>query len=273
MDRYADIIKRLPALAAEDSGIRFAGIIGSAARENTPADEYSDLDVLLATETPERWFSGEYPAALGNLRISFIEPTFCGGREYRCVYDADRDVDWIVLTPAQLQTALSEGVAAQVMNRGFRVLYDSGGFSEQLARCVETPVSAPEMTAEEFSNTVNDFFFHNLWAVKKLRRGELWKAELCVDGYLKNLLLRMLEQYCADSRDVWHDGRFLDRWAPPDVTEELKNCFSRYDPDGVLTALRHTCRLFARLARAVAEKKGFPYPEDAERCALEFIGS
>ena len=57
------------------------------------ADEYSDLDLFIVTNNTERWFSGEYPERFGNVSISFIEPTLGGGRERRCIYDEDKDVD------------------------------------------------------------------------------------------------------------------------------------------------------------------------------------
>jgi aminoglycoside 6-adenylyltransferase len=59
------------------------------------------------------------------VSISFIEDTLGGGKERRCIYDEDKDVDMIVLTPEQFEAAIKEGVAQWVMNRGYMVLYDS----------------------------------------------------------------------------------------------------------------------------------------------------
>ncbi|MBR4622737.1 MAG: aminoglycoside 6-adenylyltransferase [Ruminococcus sp.] len=273
-DRYGEIKNRLCRYAENDPDISAVIAVGSSTRENTPADEYSDLDLIIVTADPGKWFSGEYPALLGEISISFIEPTLGGGKERRSIYDGDKDVDMIVLTPEQFETALKEGVAAWVMNRGYRFLYGPGRWQEQAERFVSPVVSKPGMTEEDFLNTVGDFFFHNIWAYKKLMRGELWSAKMCIDSYLKQRLLRIIEQYqlVQEPADVWHDGRFLDRWADPSVTEELKNCFARYDVRDCKKALLATHELFARLAKHVAEKRGFAYPREAEACAARFIG-
>jgi hypothetical protein len=55
-------------------------IIGSYARTYSQVDAYSDLGIIIATEDPESWLYGEEPAKLGNMKISFVEPTFTGSK-------------------------------------------------------------------------------------------------------------------------------------------------------------------------------------------------
>ena len=272
-DRYHDIKQSLRRYAGQDGAIKAVAAIGSSTLPDVPADEYSDLDLIIVTDSPEGWYSGEYPEKLGNVSISFIEPTLGGGKERRCIYDGDRDVDMIIFTPRQFENALREGAAEWVMNRGYALLYDGGGYTELIPQFVSHGISRPVMTCEDFANTVNDFYFHNIWACKKLRRGELWSAKMCIDSYLKERLLKMIEEYqlCTADTDVWHDGRFLDRWADSSVLDELKNCFAHYDKEECRAALSATHRLFARLARAVADKRAFAYPEKAEECARAYI--
>ena len=272
--RYSEIKNCICAYAAENKAVRAVIAIGSSTREDVPADEYSDLDLFIVTEETEKWFSGEIPALFGKVSISFIEPTLGGGRERRSIYDDDKDVDMIILTPEQFDRALEEGVAGWVMNRGYKMLYDPDGYAERIPRYVRPEVSRSAMSADEFTNAVNDFFFHNIWARKKLLRGELWAAKMCIDAYLKKLLLGMAEEYritMTPGTDVWHDGRFFDSWAGEEVLEEMKNCFAHYDSEDCEKALSATHRLFSRLARAVTEKRGYTYPAEAEACAAAFL--
>lgn len=272
-DRYAQIKSRLAECAARDEDILAVAAIGSATRADLPADEYSDLDLIIVTEDAEKWYSGEYPEKLGSVSISFIEPTLGGGRERRCVYDDDKDVDMIIFTPAQFEKALADGVAEWVMNRGYSFIYGAQRYAAAVERFVKPAVSRPEMSEQEFCNLVNDFYFHNIWACKKLMRGELWSAAMCVDGYLKTRLLTIIEEYqiLATGADVWHDGRFLDRWADGVILEELKLCFARYDAVDCKAALDNTHSLFARLAAEVAQRRGFEYPAEAQTAAAEFL--
>jgi aminoglycoside 6-adenylyltransferase len=207
------------------------------------------------------------------VSISFIEDTIGGGKERRCIYDEDKDVDMIVLTPEQFEAAIKEGVAQWVMNRGYEVLYDSMDFTSLLEKYITHSVTSPFMTEDEFSNMVNDFYFHNIWASKKLKRGELWSAKTCVDSYLKNYLLRMLElyRYKTAGVDVWHAGRFLEKWAGEEILDELKRCFAHYDEEDVMKALIATCHLFEKVTRELADTEGFTYPEKACECAKAYL--
>ena len=212
---------------------------------------------------------------MGNVSISFVEPTLGGGKERRCIYDEDRDVDMIILTPEQFETAIKEGVAEWVMNRGYEVLYDSMDFTELLKTYIKPGRSEPCIDEAEFQNVVNDFYFHNIWAYKKLKRGELWSAKVCVDSYLKKHLLRMVElyRYKTAGVDVWHDGRFIEKWAGEEILDELKNCFAHYEEEDVLRALIATCRLFEKVTKELADAEGFAYPEKACSCAKAYLKS
>lgn len=217
--------------------------------------------------------SGEYPEKFGDVSISFIEPTLGGGKERRIIYDEDKDVDMILFTPEQFADNIKNGVAQWIMNRGYYVMYDSGRFTELIRQYVSNGHSAPEISETEYVNIVNDFYFHNIWACEKLKRGELWAAKMCIDAYLKNYLRKMIELYCFYQKgaDVWHDGRFLDRWADDDILMELKYCFAHYEKDDMLSALRETHNLFDRMSKAVAQILGYKYPQQAKKCAERFI--
>ena len=274
MDKYYQIKNKILESAESDDDIKAIIAIGSTTRSDVKADEYSDLDIFIVTANTEPWFSGEYPKRFGNVSISFIEDTLGGGKERRCIYDEDKDVDMIVLTPEQFEGAIKEGVAQWVMNRGYEVLYDVMDFTSLLKKYIIHSVTAPSITEDEFTNMVNDFYFHDIWAYKKLKRGEIWSAKNCVDSYMKRYLLRMIELYCSkvSGVDVWHDGRFIDNWADEEILSSLKECFAHYDKDDIKKALIKTHELFARITRELAEVEGYEYPNGAEKCAKSYLG-
>ncbi|MDE6719642.1 MAG: aminoglycoside 6-adenylyltransferase [Treponemataceae bacterium] len=274
MEKFYDIKKRILEHAEKDADIKAIVAIGSSTRKNVKADEFSDLDLFVITSNVEKWHSGEYPKLFGKLNISFIEPTLGGEKEIRCIYDDDKDVDMIIFTSEHFEVLVKEGVAECVMNRGYDVLYDSMGCAELLEKHIKQGFSNPEISEAEFVNIVNDFYFHNIWASKKLKRGELWSAKMCVDSYLKNRLLKMLELYRYKSCgiDVWHDGRFLEKWAGDEIIEELKMCFARYDEKDVRNALIATCKLFEKISEELAAIEGFEYPAQAKNCAKVYLG-
>jgi len=274
MDRYKEIRERLYSLAESDEKIKAMIIVGSSARTYSVADEYSDLDVIIVTEEPEAWLHGEYPARLGNIKISFIETTFTGIKERRILYEGDLDLDLVVLTPEQFMDIGVNGPGNEVLNRGYVVLHDAMGITGLLEDFVKPVVKHDLLPMEDFINMVNDFLFHVVWAAKKIQRGELWTAKMCIDSYLKNYLLRVIEMYaiCVNKADVWHNGRFLEEWADEAILRELKLCFAHYDKQDMITVLISTHKLFSKLAGKVAGYCGYSYPDEADIYTGEYLG-
>lgn len=272
-DKYLKIKQHLLLLAEKRAEIKAVVAIGSSTRSDVLADEYSDLDLIIATDDTNSWLYGNLVAELGDVKVSFVEPTLGGGMERRVLYGGWLDVDMIVFTTEQFLNAVNDGTANWVMNRGYCVLHDRIGATELLKQKITLEIHKPDFSENEFQNLANNFYFHTVWAAKKLLRGELWSAKMCLDSYLKNLLLKVLEVHAATKNhaDVWHDGRFLDRWADEKVRMELKNCFAHYDKSDMKNALKSTHRLFARITKETAALKSFAYPNEAEKFSNEFL--
>ncbi len=264
-DRYSEIKRRMLDIATADKSIKAIVAIGSSTRSEVKADEYSDLDLLIATDDTESWLYGNTPDKLGEIKISFVEDSLGGTKERRILYDNALDVDMIVFTPEQFKNVIKEGVAEWVCNRGYSVLYDTMDFGILLAENVSRKTNHNVLTESEYINIVNDFCFHIVWASKKILRGELWTAKMCIDAYLKNHLLKMIEMYsvCKYKTDVWHDGRFLDRWADDNIKNTLPKCFAHYEKEDMISALSETKALFTKTAKETAEIIGYHYPENA----------
>lgn len=275
MERFGEVKRRLLELAKDNGDIKAIIEIGSQTRSSQPADQYSDLDIILAAEQPEKYlYGGEEAGRLGEIQISFVEPTLAGAMERRMLLEGSLDVDMVVITPERLEGAIASGELAGITGRGFRVLFDRMGVSGSLPD--GTGTAAWEMPSDaEYDNMVNDFWFHIVWTAKKLRRGELFTAVMCVDGYLQHLLLRMTELYekCrrGERYDVWHNGRLLELWAGEDVTRGLEGCFARYDREDIASALHASAVLYSRLSRACGSALGYRYPERAENYAQKML--
>lgn len=264
-NRYTEIKNRILSIANKDTDIKAIIAIGSSTRSKSRSDAFSDLDLIIVTANTERWIYGDIPEQIGNIKISFVEDTLGGAKERRVLYENALDVDMIAFTPQQFITVVKEGIASWVCNRGYSVLYDTMGAKGLLEEFVSHEITHTELTESEYINMVNDFCFHIIWASKKLLRGEIWSAKMCIDAYLKNYLLKMIEMHCAYKYniDVWHDGRFLDKWADDMIKESLPKCFAHYDKPDLISSLSETKNLFTKLARSVAELKCYAYPETA----------
>jgi aminoglycoside 6-adenylyltransferase len=242
-------------------------LLGSRARTETPADEWSDVDLTLVVDEPDRYLGeGEWLEEFGRPLLTFVEPTAVGSAfERRVLYEDGLDVDVAVVTAEWLEHAAADPETARVVKRGARVLVDKIALAELLARAPSTEPERPLSTELELAELGTDFWYHAVWAAKKLARGEVLVAKRSVDGYLKERLLTLLAWHAASSVpavDTWHEARFFERWADPRAVEAMREAYARYDRDDVARALRATMDIFERFERETAAKLGLPPPPD-----------
>jgi aminoglycoside 6-adenylyltransferase len=239
-------------------------VVGSQARTDTPADRWSDLDLVLFVDDPAPYAQdAAWLEALGKPLLTFVEPTAVGPfLERRVLFATGHEVDFalIPLLPVeQPAAALAQPEVAAVFGRGYRVLIDKAGMAATLPGTDLLPPPRPLPTAAEFTQLTHDFWYHALWAAKKLRRGELWIAQQTCDGYLKRLLVGMLAWHAMAANpqtDTWHAGRFLERWADRRALADLPGAYAGYDADQVQAAVWATVDLFQWVEREVAARAG-----------------
>lgn len=259
MDRYYDIKQRLLSLCKTEQEIKTVILIGSQARDYSKADEYSDIDLIIACSHPERLlYEDTLIRKLGKPVYSFVEDTIAGEKERRILFDGSLDADMIILNEDRLKSHLNSHSIDEIMNRGYKLLFDRCGIAEYLDMItVIEKTSYIPLSEEEFKNQANDFFFHTVWAEKKIRRGELWTAIMCINGYLKSKLLTVIEMYehivHGENYDTRYGGRMIEQWSEDFVAEKLKDCFARYNSDDLLSSLENTKQLYITLCRKCAQ--------------------
>jgi molybdopterin-guanine dinucleotide biosynthesis protein A len=246
--------------ASERPDVRAAVVVGSQARVETPADRHSDLDILLVVDDPESLLAdAAWVAGFGAPVLTFLEGTAVGGMlERRVLYDDGQDVDFAVVPADGLGRLVAHPGAADVIRRGFRVLHDDIGF-EGLAGALPEPAPAGPPDADGLRELASDFWYHALWTARKLRRGEVYTAIDCLDGYMKARLVSLMgwhAQAVDPSLDTWHGGRFLERWADPGALAALEAAYARYDLRDVARALWETIDLFQGLEEETAGRLG-----------------
>jgi aminoglycoside 6-adenylyltransferase len=279
-EAYDRLISQFVSWAQSEDNVRLAMVIGSRARLDHPADDWSDLDVIIFARDPEPyWQPTGWLHQIGTPWLTFIESTPDGrGFERRVMFEGGLDVDFVPGRVTDLQAMLDHGFPpdiADMIHRGVRFLVDKDGFAEQVQTSkLNLPRYQPPAEGE-FLNLVNDFWYHTVWTGKHLRRGELWWAKSCCDGYLKNILRQVMEWHTrtliGEDVDTWLRGRFLEEWVDVRALEALPAVFAHYDDEDVWRALMATMDLFRRLAVETSEKLGYPYPSSGEEHAVALV--
>ena len=255
--------------------IRAVIAVGSRAREERPADEWSDWDLIVVTDDPERYLlSTGWLEEIGPVWFTFVETTASGiPMERRVLFEGGMDVDFVPVATDTFARAIQEAPLVDILRGGMHVLLDKDGIGPQLVRA---PVASPRRpTQAQFSELVSDFWFHAVWTAKKLRRGELWVAKSCCDGYMKQALLRMIEWHARATNgwngETWYGGRFLEQWADPHAIEGLRQSYAHYDERDTWRALQGTMDLFRWLAIETAERLSYPYPGAADAHVTQWV--
>ena len=273
------LLERIDRWIGANEEIRGAAITGSRARADRPADDWSDLDLIVLTRDPSRlvdttawldeigpyWATVDHDAPIPGLRVRQV------------LFEGALDVD-VVPVPAGgfADTVVLPGVG-DLLAKGFRITADKDG---ELSSVTLPEVSAEgvDVTHRDFSWTIEDFLFQCVWATKHLCRGEVWMAKDDVDNYMKTRLLAMIEWHArltGRNAATWagasSGGRLLERWADPRWLDALPGTFAAYDARDVGRALLSLMELFRRVGEEVASQIGAPYPGDRHDMLREWV--
>ncbi len=264
--------------ANSEPAVRLAFIVGSRARNDHPADEWSDMDIIIAASDTDRLLKKtDWLKNIDEPKVVFNERTPTGDIERRVLFECGLEIDFVVMSSDNAKAAANSDMVPSIIGRGVKIIVDKDGLAAGL-KAPDKYVPENHLPGlEEFLNTINDFWFHTVWTAKKLRRGELMQAKSCCDNYMKQLMANMLRwnAYCKNGveYDTWHDYRFFEQWVEPAVLKAMKNAFAHYDEGDIWDALFITMGMFREVGRETAAMLKFDYPDDADDFASEYTKS
>src|SRR5919106_6612819 len=126
MPDHEQFIERVCVWAESRPDVGAALLVGSAARSATPADEWSDVDVVLFVADPAPYLQdASWLDGFGSPLLTFVEPTAVGGSlERRVLFEDGFEVDFSLFPVAAVQRLGSDAGADETLRRGYRVLVD-----------------------------------------------------------------------------------------------------------------------------------------------------
>jgi aminoglycoside 6-adenylyltransferase len=238
--------------------------IGSRARRRHPADEWSDLDLLVLTGDTRPYADAEWLAELGVVWLAYVEETHAGDPDVQAIFEGGIKGDFTFVTVADVEQGLDASLAELpyrgALSRGGRVLFNRNGPALPIPARTVAVVEPP--TEQEYRRLIDGFWLYALRVAKFTSRGDLWRAMLNLILRLDLRLLTLIEWH-ARSRgvaDTWYDGRFMAEWADPRVLERLPGAFAHYNAADLRRALLEAVALFRLLAQETAGQLGYEYP-------------
>lgn len=272
---YEQMERNFVSWAQTVEDIRAAFIVGSRAREDHPADEWSDMDIVIYTSEQNYYLSNqEWLSNFGDICTSFVSETDGGDPECLTLFDGGRQVDFVIHTLDTLKDMVKSKIIPNNFYRGVKVLIDKDHIAQYILPQYSRAPQGNPLSEDKFLQTVNMFWFLALYSSKQILRNELWVVKLR-DGNMKQLLLQIIEWHekvvNGAEYDTWHAGRFLCEWASKETQMELHNAFGHFDRIDSWKALIATINLFKRLSHEIAEKNKFTYPDNLEKSVYEWI--
>ena len=236
--------------------------VGSRARVEPPADQRSDLDLMVYTRTPGTLLeSTGWLDQVGPVSIALPGRTAGDEPEILVMFDGGLDVDVVVGRIEDLEAMARTSSVPHGHLRGARVLVDKDGWAERTIPAAFGPPEAADLAPAEFQAVVAAFWYGAHYLAKQICRGDLWVVQ-ARDAELKALLLRMLEWHARSTTpdvDTWHLGRSYWKWADPRAVSALDDVFGHFDSLDSWRALHATTALFQWLALEVAGREEIEY--------------
>lgn len=278
MTPYEELEARIGRWAAARAEVCAALVVGSRARTVEPADEWSDLDlVLFVSDARALAASGAWLEEVGEVWLASLQRTGGGDLEWIALFAGGLKVDWVLVPVSPGAATLAEMMSATlyqaVYRRGVRVLLDKSDLRPPLPE--PEPAALTHPSPAEFEEALARAWLEALRMAKALQRGDLWQASRTNHGALRAHLLTLMEWHAraqhGPSHDTWHEGRFLERWADPRAVAALPATVAPYEAAGLWQALFATLALLHWLARESAARLGYTYPAQREAALLALL--
>jgi aminoglycoside 6-adenylyltransferase len=255
--------------------IRLVLLVGSRARADHPADEYSDLDLVVYCQDPDRYLTDvHWIEDMGTVWVAIPFDRGDGFPEHLIVYEGGYKVDVAFFSIDKLDQLLNGDHYPVLYRRGFQILSDKDNFAENLRALTFAPLPAAKPDEATFNSLVHSFWYEASQMVKWIRRRELWVA-IERDSTLKNKLLTLIEWRTRAQKgwnvDTWYGGRFIANWADAEIIATLDQCFPRYNAPSLWSVLLATTDLFSRLAHETADQLDYDYPDQVEINIVRYI--
>jgi aminoglycoside 6-adenylyltransferase len=273
MTTAASMIDALAAWASMRRDVHAVLLLGSQARIDHPADEFSDIDVVLTVDDPDVFLHGSaWLRDLDDVIADVVEPTAIGGMsERRVLFGSGQDVDFSVV-PVELMKLLGDFTdlveVRQLLGRGNRVLKDDLDIRKAIGKVAAPEPGKVPVTESDYSVLSNGFWYQLVWTTKKWRRGELWVAMTSCEGTLSKALVDLLRwrtQLRHPSTDIWHGTRYIEEWLDSATMVDLAATRTGYGVHEIGLSLRRLAALFRQLEAECREITGFGPAVDEAR--------
>ncbi len=256
--------------ATADDRIRVVGMNGSRTNPNVTKDRYQDYDIVylvtdmdsflenrewldyfgeqMIMQTPEE--SSLFPATLGNW-FSFLMQFTDGNR-----------IDLMLIPLEELDLYLKNDSLT-------KILLDKDNLIATPPVPDEGSHFLRKPSAQQFTDSCNEFWWVTPYTAKGLCRGEFFYATYHLERVLREELLRMIAWNVGAEHDfkvnLGAAYKFIHHYVDADILESLQETYQLDSMDKCWNGLFFMQKLFQQQAKKLAKHLGYTYPNQFEK--------
>ena len=248
-------------------------ITSTRAVPNAHVDAYSDYDVILVVDEVRplvddtSWLSD-----FGEVLLAYWDPLSAnpstGAEQVSSIinYTDGLKIDFGLWSRQHYADVTTGPAPNPELDAGYRVLVDKDGLTADLPAPTFRAYIPGRPDEAAYLRLVTDFLIGVPYVAKSLLRGQLLPAKWVLDFDMRfNYLIPLLEWRVECDRGwslkTGNLGKGLQAYLPAELWAKLERTFSDADPERNWDALFAMVALFGRVAREVAERLGYAYPE------------
>jgi len=257
-------------VAVQDDRIRAVAMNGSRTNPNVPKDRFQDYDIVyLVTEVDSflhdpNWIDvfGERIIMQTPENMSLSPPTRGGRFSYLMLFTDENRID-LTLVPLDEKDKYCNEDKLTI------ILMDKDRSLPALPPPSDEDYWAQRPSAETFADCCNEFWWVSTYVAKGLWRNEFIYAQEHLNGYVRPMLLRMLEWQVGTQTEfsvsIGKSGKYLEKYLSPQSWQELLATYADGSYAGVWNSLFAMGNLFRHTAQYVAEHWNYEYNEEEDR--------
>jgi aminoglycoside 6-adenylyltransferase len=280
-----DVIKKLVQWGEERESIRAMLLTSTRAVPDAPLDDLSDFDVVLVVKDiqpfhQERSWLNDFGEAL----VTYWDPIYSdpdtGADKFGNViqYADGLKIDFTVYPVSWLQKVILLPALPDELDAGYRILLDKDALAHQMKHPTYSAYVPKAPTNAIYQKWIHEFFSDAPYAAKCLLRGELVPLKWCLDYDMKHIYLRQVLEWKIGLDTKWSFpvgslGKGLKKRLPPELWDQLENCYAGADVEENWKALFHTMALFRLVSVEVGQRLGYLYPFDLDQRVTAYVKS
>ena len=268
------VLAKFISWAENKPDIRAVLLTSSRTKPNAELDEFSDYDVIFVADDIKPYRENEsWLEEYGKVLVVYRDPIEIRFGHERFIdvtqYENGLKIDFTLWPVELLKTVVKMEQLPDYIDDGYKVLLDKDGLTRGMkAPSCRAYIPNPP-TEAEYQAFVEGFFYDIPYAVKQIRRGDIFALKLTV-YYMRDIKLRRLLEWKIEIEHKWslksgYFGKGLQKYLTPTLLQEWDTIHFGAGAKNNWESLFKILRLFGEVAREVGKELGYIYPEDMDK--------